>query len=356
MDSNKPNHQNFRSLKKGELLFVEGEKSRAMYLVKSGSIRLFMKRGRSDVELSIVGSGQILGELAFLDGNPRSASGEAVSDCEIMEISGSMFLDVLNQAPEWLKILLKTVVGRLRTTTTRLRQLESANVVVGYSKDGTKPTTSYQFLSLTDFMKVLTALLLVGSRKVVKGSEGTEVALNRVNGYSNGIMAVPLVKTSCVVDILCQAGVAKVREEKGISQVTLKDLNCIENIIEILKDEYHRESTNRREISKRGFQVMSLMMKHATKFKRDVHGMVVFNLVEIREAEGGTSENPIFRAEDVNELFKHEFIREFSAPSDSEIRVVFHQDEFYQYFVFCKVLQSVKDLNEQKRTVAVNTK
>src|SRR5690348_3714743 len=75
-------------LKKGQLLFSEGENSRAMYFLKSGMIRIFKKKGDSSIEIDTVHSGQVIGELAFLDGNPRSASGEALTDCELNEISG----------------------------------------------------------------------------------------------------------------------------------------------------------------------------------------------------------------------------------------------------------------------------
>src|SRR4051812_22223696 len=108
-------------LKKGELLFSEGEKSRAMFLVKSGAIRLFAKRGTSDVEIETIRSGRLLGELAFLDGNPRSVSGEALTDCELVEVSGPTFVEVLHKTPDWLKILLKTIVQRLRAATARIR-------------------------------------------------------------------------------------------------------------------------------------------------------------------------------------------------------------------------------------------
>src|SRR4051812_32378296 len=82
-------HDRLILVKKGDLLFSEGEKSRSMFLLKRGAVRLFMRRGNTDVEIETVRSGQILGELAFLDGNPRSVSGEALMDCELMEISGS---------------------------------------------------------------------------------------------------------------------------------------------------------------------------------------------------------------------------------------------------------------------------
>src|SRR5580658_176073 len=80
-----------RKLKRGELLFAEGENSRAMYLIQNGMLRLYKKKGDANIELDTVHSGQIVGELAFLDGNPRSASGEALTDMEIIEISGPAF-------------------------------------------------------------------------------------------------------------------------------------------------------------------------------------------------------------------------------------------------------------------------
>ena len=133
-----------RRLKKGELLFSEGENSRAMYFLKAGMIRLFKKKGDSNIEFDTVRSGQVLGELAFLDGNPRSASGEALTECELVEISGPTFQEVLARMPDWLKIMLKTVVGRLRTASTRIRQLEQASTAFDYSdKDGNVPRITF---------------------------------------------------------------------------------------------------------------------------------------------------------------------------------------------------------------------
>src|SRR3954469_23169421 len=123
-----------RRLKKGETLFAEGENSRAMYYVKSGMIRIFKKKGDSAIEIDTIRQGQILGELAFLDGNPRSVSGEALTDCELVEISNALFLEVLGHTPDWLKILFRTVVSRLRSANVKVRQLESANIAVNYSE------------------------------------------------------------------------------------------------------------------------------------------------------------------------------------------------------------------------------
>ena len=60
-------------------------------------IRLFTRRGNTNIEIDTIRPGQILGELAFLDGNPRSLSGEALTECELVEISGPTFVDVLSK-------------------------------------------------------------------------------------------------------------------------------------------------------------------------------------------------------------------------------------------------------------------
>src|SRR4051812_30131845 len=143
-----------RKLKKGELLFAEGENSRAMYFLKTGMIRIFKKKGDANIEIDTVHSGQVLGELAFLDGNPRSASGEALTDCELMEISGPTFQAVLQNMPDWLKILLKTIVGRLRTASTRIRQLETASTAYDYNDKDGKRSSHYVYLSPIDVLKI----------------------------------------------------------------------------------------------------------------------------------------------------------------------------------------------------------
>src|SRR3954469_5730148 len=164
-----------RRLKKGETLFAEGENSRAMYLIKSGMIRIFKKKGDSNIEIDTVRAGQILGELAFLDGNPRSASGEALTECELVEISGPTFQLVLGNMPDWLKLLLKTVVGRLRTASTRIRQLETASTAYDYSEKDGKRAAHYVYLSPNDVLKIASGLLLVASRNGTAVGTGVDI-------------------------------------------------------------------------------------------------------------------------------------------------------------------------------------
>ena len=53
-----------RRLQKGDLLFKEGDSSSAMYLIRSGMIRIFKKKGDQQIEIDTLRSGQIVGEMA----------------------------------------------------------------------------------------------------------------------------------------------------------------------------------------------------------------------------------------------------------------------------------------------------
>src|SRR5215204_2458635 len=63
------------SLNNGELLFRKGDPGRSMYLILEGRIQIYMESsdGQAAV-LRVLESGQILGEMALLDGGARSAN------------------------------------------------------------------------------------------------------------------------------------------------------------------------------------------------------------------------------------------------------------------------------------------
>ena len=79
-----------RSFPKGVRVFHEGDQSDACYIVRSGDLRVTREHpdGRA-IALATLGSGDIFGELAMLDGEARSASVEALTDCELLALPAS---------------------------------------------------------------------------------------------------------------------------------------------------------------------------------------------------------------------------------------------------------------------------
>jgi CRP-like cAMP-binding protein len=108
--------RNEKVFKRGGLMFIEGETSTEMYIIKSGRIRVLKQEGESTVELAILGPGSVLGELALLDHQPRSATAQVVEEVNAVEIDEALFQKTLAAIPPWLTNIIMEIVKRLRVT------------------------------------------------------------------------------------------------------------------------------------------------------------------------------------------------------------------------------------------------
>lgn len=327
---------------KGELLFAEGENSRAMYLLKSGMVRLFKRKGDAVIELDTVHAGQVLGELAFLDGNPRSASGEALIECDLVEISGPAFVQTLTMMPEWVKILLKTVVGRLRNASTRIRQLETSSSAVDYSDKSGKRNSNYVYLSAGDVLKGLSALLLVTAR-------APELKVELYHRYGNQIMGVPVAKLTSLTELLTQIGILGSEEGGTGAIVLLKDQEFLEKFIQYLNQENLCEPGKRHDLPPRSFLLMSLMQKHLARFPRNEEtGMVEVNLATIQELERKDGKD-LFKLDDFTSLASLGYGTVLNHKSGTEILTSVNAGHFTLAYRLQRIVIGIQAINEQKR-------
>lgn len=341
-----------RKLKKGEILFYEGETSRSMYFIKNGIIRIFKKKGDAAIEIGTVHSGEVIGELAFLDGNPRSASGEALSSCELVEISGPVFAQTLARTPDWLKILLKTVVGRLRAASTRIKQLESASSAVDYSdKDGGKQKSQYVFLSYSDLLKLSSAILLTGARNGAPASGGIILKDAPLQRYANQIMQIPLAKLTGYLDILHQAEIVRMTE--ATSETVLVDPDLLENFITYINNENLSEPKKRHDLTAKGYLVMSMIAKHFdANATPGANGFVEINIAKILKAETPDGGKEPFRLDDYEELVKIGYGSPVNIKNNDEMLIQVHSTEFMENFKFQRIVYLVTAVNDQKRVSA----
>ncbi|HEX2959513.1 MAG TPA: cyclic nucleotide-binding domain-containing protein [Chitinispirillaceae bacterium] len=105
--------------KRGSLMFIEGESSAEMFIIRSGKIRILKQEGEGVVELAVLGPGSVIGELALLDHQPRSATAQVVEDTLVTVIDEDLFTRTIEKIPSWLASLIQLVVKRLRDTMKR---------------------------------------------------------------------------------------------------------------------------------------------------------------------------------------------------------------------------------------------
>jgi CRP/FNR family cyclic AMP-dependent transcriptional regulator len=97
------------------VVFFEGNRADAFFIVLSGSLKVYQtaRDGRVKV-LSTMGPGETFGELAMLDGHPRSASVETVAISELLVIARNDFRALATATPGILWGVLEGVCARLR--------------------------------------------------------------------------------------------------------------------------------------------------------------------------------------------------------------------------------------------------
>jgi CRP/FNR family transcriptional regulator len=110
-----------RSYPKGVRVFHEGDHSDACYIVRSGDLRVTREHpdGRA-IALATLGPGDIFGELAMLDGEARSASVEALSDCELLALPAGDVRRLLRGSSEITVKLVVALTRRLRDANERI--------------------------------------------------------------------------------------------------------------------------------------------------------------------------------------------------------------------------------------------
>jgi len=104
-------------LRRGEILFNEGDEGDQLYVVTDGKIKLGLTSpdGRENL-LAILGPGQMFGELSFFDPGPRSATATAVTDAELKSLGHETLSPILVAHPDVAHALLNQLAGRLRRT------------------------------------------------------------------------------------------------------------------------------------------------------------------------------------------------------------------------------------------------
>ena len=102
----------FDSFTQGQTIFQEGDPSGVMYVVIDGEVDIIV-HGKV---LSPLGPGGILGEMALIDEQARSATAVAKTDCKLAPINKKRFHFLVQQTPNFALLVMKVMAERLRRT------------------------------------------------------------------------------------------------------------------------------------------------------------------------------------------------------------------------------------------------
>jgi CRP-like cAMP-binding protein len=113
-----------RRFRRGEVLFHEGDPGDALFIVASGGVKVVVPSEEGgEAILATLRRGDFLGELALLDGAPRSASAIALEATDMLALPRDQFRALANTQPAIRDALLEAMARELRRLTTHVAEL-----------------------------------------------------------------------------------------------------------------------------------------------------------------------------------------------------------------------------------------
>jgi CRP/FNR family transcriptional regulator, cyclic AMP receptor protein len=124
-----------RTLPRGAAIFSKGDPGSGLMGVLVGSVKISVPSadGR-DIVLNIIHEGEIFGEIALLDGHPRTADATAMTDCELMVIERRDFIPFLRGQPDLTMQIIETLCARLRRTSEQVQDVTFLNLPTRLAK------------------------------------------------------------------------------------------------------------------------------------------------------------------------------------------------------------------------------
>lgn len=118
------------SFPKGKVLFKQGEKGDAAYIVSSGAVGLYREAQGRKIPLATVRKGELFGEMAVIDGSPRMATAFALEDSKLTVIPITTMVDKMKKADPFIRTMIHMLMSNLRSVhdshTPRSRSLTDA--------------------------------------------------------------------------------------------------------------------------------------------------------------------------------------------------------------------------------------
>ena len=136
-----------KSFTDGEYIFREGESAAYAYVIKSGTVEITKHSTDGEQVLAELAAPTLFGEMALIDGNPRSAGARAKDNTVVTEVTAASFKTYLAKNPDAAVRIMKTISENLRKS----NQLVAKYERTGDVDDNPTPTQNFTEKATDDF-------------------------------------------------------------------------------------------------------------------------------------------------------------------------------------------------------------
>lgn len=113
-----------RTFRSGEVIFHRDDPGQVLYVIRTGKVKIYItSQDGQEVSLAVFGPGDYFGELALLDGQPRSASAVAIEPAETYTLQRTDFINAVMHHPRIAIQVMNVLSRRLRQTDAMIEDL-----------------------------------------------------------------------------------------------------------------------------------------------------------------------------------------------------------------------------------------
>lgn len=116
-----------KKLKRGEILFKEGDAPHTVYMIQSGKIGLMLERGTKRLEVATLGPSQILGEGGLFSTGRQPFTAEALQETKVLEVPLELMKQQLEKCPPGIKLMVKSLVDDMRQARSQIKVAKMEN-------------------------------------------------------------------------------------------------------------------------------------------------------------------------------------------------------------------------------------
>ncbi len=217
-----------RDLKRGDLLFKEGEPITHVHVVQSGKLILFVERSGRKIEILEAKVSQVLGESALFGMNAKHiVSAEAANPSKIMEVPIEVFKAQIDTSQPGLKLLIKSLVEESKNSRQLIRSLKME-----------KDSSPCPQFSIPTLFCLLGLVARHSGHVDPTHAEKIKLDWTVLKIFTTRMFKESLIRMQSVIEILKKLGKAEIHFEKNedeideIVAVTLTDVSLIEEFAE----------------------------------------------------------------------------------------------------------------------------
>lgn len=256
---------------KDHYLFREGDAPDAMYVVKSGKFSILKMKSNSEILLAEIGPGAMVGEMAFFDAKPRSASVKASKDSEVIALPYKALHAQFANFPEWCKAIMRTVNDHLRNANQKIKELEKVNAD---EKEVFPPHT---------ITKLTSILNLVGHKYGQKKPEGLVIDGFTLRRYTIQVFQEATHKMQKLLVALEELEIAKnIDMGEGRSEAIIMKPDLLFGFSEWYNNYLFKKEQDRIPIKEEELKLLNALIEYSGKLDRDEKGMKRVNLTDLQ--------------------------------------------------------------------------